>query len=64
MALKLVWEALEIAGIPPRSLAGSNTGVFVALMDSPFQEVVASHLGTDLSTLYGTGGSISFFFYS
>ena len=29
MALKLVWEALEDAGIPPSSIAGSETGVYV-----------------------------------
>lgn len=29
LALKLVWEALEDAGIPPSSIAGSETGVYV-----------------------------------
>ena len=29
LALKLVWEALEDAGIPPSSVAGSETGVYV-----------------------------------
>ena len=29
LALQLVWEALEDAGIPPSKIAGSETGVFV-----------------------------------
>lgn len=29
IALKLVWEALEDAGIPPSSIAGTETGVYV-----------------------------------
>ncbi|MFD1703914.1 SDR family NAD(P)-dependent oxidoreductase [Methylopila henanensis] len=29
LALQLVWEALEDAGIPPSSIAGGETGVFV-----------------------------------
>jgi acyl transferase domain-containing protein/acyl carrier protein len=32
LALQLVWEALEYAGIPPRQLAGSATGVFLGSM--------------------------------
>ncbi|MFD5310178.1 SDR family NAD(P)-dependent oxidoreductase [Streptomyces ardesiacus] len=34
LALELVWEALEDAGIPAGRLAGSRTGIFVGLSDS------------------------------
>ncbi|MFD8491824.1 beta-ketoacyl synthase N-terminal-like domain-containing protein [Amycolatopsis sp. NPDC059657] len=30
LALEVTWEALEDAGIPPRALAGTKTGVFMA----------------------------------
>ncbi|MFI6015637.1 type I polyketide synthase [Streptomyces sp. NPDC051243] len=31
LLLEVVWEALEDAGIPPQSLAGADTGVFVGI---------------------------------
>ncbi len=53
MLLQLTWEALEDAGIPPSSLAGSDTGVFVGgslteYANSSFADpaVVDAHFGT------------------
>ncbi len=36
LLLEIGWEALEDAGIPPSSLAGSNTGVFVGIMTTDY----------------------------
>jgi acyl transferase domain-containing protein/NADPH:quinone reductase-like Zn-dependent oxidoreductase/SAM-dependent methyltransferase/short-subunit dehydrogenase/acyl carrier protein len=36
LLLEVAWEALEHAGIPPRSLENSRTGVFVALSTSDY----------------------------
>ncbi|MFE5598120.1 SDR family NAD(P)-dependent oxidoreductase [Streptomyces coelicoflavus] len=44
LMLEVVWEALEHAGIPPRSLARSRTGVFVGASVSDYGAVQMSHL--------------------
>ena len=36
LLIELAWEALERAGMPPRDLAGSRTGVFVGLCHSEY----------------------------
>ena len=53
--LQVVWEALEDAGIPPYSLAGSQTGVYVGV-SSPDTATRRSHdVGaTDAYTMTGS----------
>ena len=36
LALELAWEALELAGLPPRGLADSRTGVFVGAIGDDY----------------------------
>ncbi|PSR19686.1 hypothetical protein C8255_01005 [filamentous cyanobacterium CCP3] len=38
--LEIAWEALENAGIPPDSLGGSQTGVFVGLTNADYHKFV------------------------
>ncbi|MFF4406549.1 type I polyketide synthase [Streptomyces sp. NPDC001262] len=63
--LQVVWETLEGAGIPPSSLAGSRTGVFVGQATAEYAEVTADGAmdvhgmaGSRLRTV--TAGRVSF----
>ncbi len=59
-ALELCWEALEDAGIPPDSLAGSRTGVFVGAIDNEYGRRMFSHgLEAMVDAYSGTGGALS-----
>jgi myxalamid-type polyketide synthase MxaE and MxaD len=44
LMLEIVWEALEDAGIPPCSLAGSQTGVFIATLTSDYSDILMRDL--------------------
>jgi acyl transferase domain-containing protein/acyl carrier protein len=56
LMIELAWEALEDAGIPPRSLGGSRTGVFAGVIGHDYAELhkmsgaaVTSHTGPGTS---------------
>lgn len=58
LLLEVTWEALEHAQVPPDSLAGSATGVFVGLSSSDYSNRVFADLeAVDLHS--GTGNSHS-----
>ncbi|SET18975.1 type I polyketide synthase [Stigmatella erecta] len=40
LLLEVAWEALENAGIPPRQLEGSQTGVFTGLSQTSYRDLV------------------------
>jgi myxalamid-type polyketide synthase MxaE and MxaD len=44
LMLEIAWEALEDAGIPPCSLAGSETGVFIATLTSDYSDILMRDL--------------------
>ncbi|REH27640.1 phthiocerol/phenolphthiocerol synthesis type-I polyketide synthase D [Kutzneria buriramensis] len=56
--LEVVWEALEHAGIPPDSLAGSRTGVFVGAATNDHGRERLADLA-DISGWTGTGAAAS-----
>lgn len=56
--LELAWEALEDAGMPPSSLRGSDTGVYIGISGSDYGLLLSSDLRmTD--AYVGTGSSLS-----
>lgn len=58
LLLELSWETLERSGIPPQSLEGSDTGVFVGISGSDY-DTLQHHSGTleDIHTYRGTGSA-------
>ena len=56
--LELAWEALERASVPPQSLAGSRTGVFIGVSNSDYMRLLLSH-GLANELYLGTGNALS-----
>ncbi|MFC4906981.1 type I polyketide synthase [Actinomadura gamaensis] len=64
LLMETTWEALENAGIPPRSLAGSQTGLFVGISNTDYSrrftlDTVDIYHGIS-STISGAPGRISY----
>jgi acyl transferase domain-containing protein/acyl-CoA synthetase (AMP-forming)/AMP-acid ligase II/NAD(P)-dependent dehydrogenase (short-subunit alcohol dehydrogenase family)/acyl carrier protein len=58
LLLEVTWHALEEAGIPPHSLAGTRTGVFVGISGNDYRQLqFEHHAGVD--TYSGTGNALS-----
>jgi acyl transferase domain-containing protein len=58
LVLETAWQALEVAGIVPRSLAGSRTGVFVGISNSDWDRMWSRDKAR-LDVMYVTGSSYS-----
>ena len=58
LLLEVAWEALECAGIPPDSLAGSETGVFVGISTSDYERLQEGDESA-LDPYSGTGNAFS-----
>lgn len=58
LLLELSWEALEDAGLPPDQLAGSDTGVYVGVLDNEYarRQLAVAEI---IDAYTGTGGSTS-----
>jgi acyl transferase domain-containing protein len=60
LLLELSWAALEDAAIPPDSLRGSRTGVFVGICSSDYSlSTLASHQVEKIDAFAGTGAAAS-----
>ncbi|HYX25759.1 MAG TPA: acyltransferase domain-containing protein, partial [Thermoanaerobaculia bacterium] len=58
LMLELAWEALEDAGIPPRSLAGRRAGVFVGVIGHDYADLHRA-AGAEVTSHSGPGTSLS-----
>lgn len=58
MVLEVAWEALEHAGVPPRALSGTRTGVFVGASSADFGQLQTADLAR-IDAWTGTGSSPS-----
>ncbi|MBZ4016055.1 type I polyketide synthase [Streptomyces purpurogeneiscleroticus] len=56
--LEVAWEALEHAGLPPTSLHGTRTGVFLGMNSTDYTQLVTAH-PDNVDAFYGTGNSFT-----
>ena len=58
--LEVAWEAIEDAGVAPRMLSGTNTGVFVGISSSDYAQIqMTNHLDLDVHSNSGNTLSIA-----
>ncbi|MFI4954709.1 MAG: SDR family NAD(P)-dependent oxidoreductase, partial [Gammaproteobacteria bacterium] len=69
LILEVTWEALEDAGIPPKTLKDTEIGVYVGVWHSDYADLLAKHASTEGinqftsgTTLSSTAGDVSFYF--
>ncbi|CRG50753.1 type I polyketide synthase [Yersinia wautersii] len=70
LLLEVAWETLESAAIAPSTLRGTRTGVFVGMMGSDYQALIAQQKNkADFNAYFATGnacsvaaGRLSYFF--
>ena len=56
LLLEVTWEAFENAGIIPKTLKGSQTGVFIGMSSDDYGHLIVDPLDTEvISTYSGTG---------
>jgi acyl transferase domain-containing protein/acyl carrier protein len=58
LLLEVGWESLEHAGLVPKSLSGTSTGVFVGISSNDYARLHAE-AGTDVNAYAGTGNALS-----
>ena len=61
LLLEVAWEALEDAGIPPRTIGGTRTGIFVGLTSYDYMLTLSTGLAPeDLDAYIPTGNAANF----
>jgi 3-oxoacyl-(acyl-carrier-protein) synthase/NADPH:quinone reductase-like Zn-dependent oxidoreductase/acyl carrier protein len=70
LLLEVSWEALENAGISPKSLAGQQVGVFIGITNSEYAQLLQKNIPRQQLTAYflqgsalnATAGRLSYFY--
>jgi len=60
LILEVSWEALEHAGVPPSSLRGTSTGVFVGIGSSDYGQLQMGRGVAAIDAYTGSGGGVCF----
>jgi acyl transferase domain-containing protein len=58
LLLEVSWETLEHAGIPPSTLGGTRTGVYVGVMTAEYAELIRDANAIDLHAATGSAPSV------
>ena len=60
LLLEVTWQALEEAGIDPKCLKGSQTGVFIGIFSHDYETLINKNQSAEtLDAYFGTGNSAS-----
>jgi acyl transferase domain-containing protein/thioesterase domain-containing protein/acyl carrier protein len=59
LLLEVTWEALEDAGINPKNLKGTSSGVFIGISTHDYEDLIRDSSADEINPYYATGNMAS-----